>query len=233
MSSVTTTNGFIFSDYFAFATPKGTHKLRRIVQQYSGRALFATRLGAEDQVLAHLIFKATIPVRVFTYSGWAPDNVLLQSVDLFQRSIEVSTQQSRRAAAIFAQNHPEAAAQRATRPATASIEQLLAGHHVLISSQRKSELAQYKTNPVPMEWDETNQRAIFYPLFYWTNAEVEQYLTKHQLIHNPAFPVWNGHAATVQPTWWQRALAYVKNKLRSGAAAVQESSFNETQAAFV
>lgn len=187
-------------------------KLAAVASRYPGRALFATRFSPEDQLVAHLIFKNALPVRVFAYAESAPHDILMRSVDFFQGNIEVSTRQARLAAAAFAAKHPEAALAYEQRPATAPLLQLLSGHHVLISSLRKDQLPATATPPVPFEWDEANQRAIFYPLFDWTAKQVQTYLWGYDIPYLRASEVPVQKPIWANPSVWNRALQLIRPK---------------------
>jgi phosphoadenosine phosphosulfate reductase len=183
-------------------------QLALLVETYPGRALFATRFSPEDQVLAHLVFGNTMPVRVFTFSGAAQNDLLLRSVDFFGGNIELSFRQARQAAAEFDARHPELVAEYEKNPAIAPLSHVLGGHHLLISGLRKDQLAASRPNPSRLEWDEAKQRAIYHPLFDWTNSQVQAYLryygipfagieTEH--VPGPAGRVYSSHNTASQP----------------------------------
>ncbi len=186
-------------------------ELSSFASKYPGRALFATRFSPEDQVVAHLIFQNKLPLRVFTYSGGDQHDILVRSVDFFQRSIEVSFQQARLATAAFAARHPEVVAQYEQNPAIAPLAQILQGHHLLISSRRKNELS----SRTALEWDEKNQRAIFYPLFDWTEQQVQAYLAYYQIPQIAASPAPVPVAAPSVFSVWVNALQLRLNQRRT------------------
>lgn len=157
-------------------TQKTVIHLASLVETYPGRALFATRFSPEEQVLAHLVFGNALPVRVFTFTGAVHNDLLLRSVDFFGGNIELSFRQARQAAAEFDARHPELLAAYEKNPAIAPLDYVLGNHHLLISARRKNQLAAIRPNPSRLEWDETKQRAIYHPLFDWTEAQIQAYL---------------------------------------------------------
>jgi phosphoadenosine phosphosulfate reductase len=167
------------------AGQSATQQLQSVVANYPARTVFATRFSLEDQVLSHLIFKNDLSVRVFTLTGGDQHRILVESVEFFNANIEVSFRQARLGTAAFAQQHPAVAVDNAATPATAPLTQLLQGHHLLISSLRKDQLARQQQHPTQLEWDEANQRAIFYPLFDWTEQQVREYVAQFGLPHQP------------------------------------------------
>ena len=169
-----------------FSIIPAVQELASLAAKYPGRTLVATRFSPEDQILAHLIFRNALPIRVFTYSGADQYDILIRSVDFFKGNIEVSFRQARLAAAEFAECHPEVVQEYEKKPATAPLIQVLQGHHLLVSSQRKNQLLENQSNPVQFEWDESKQRAVFYPLFDWTEKQVQAYIQQHDIPHLPA-----------------------------------------------
>ncbi len=212
--------------------------LAAVAREYPGRVLFATRFSPEDQLVAHLIFHNALPVRVFAYAESAPHGILMRSVDFFQGNIEVSTQQARLAAVAFAARHPEATLAYEQHPATAPLLQVLSGHHLLISSRRRDQLAKTAAPPVPFEWDEANQRAIFYPLLDWTAKQVQAYLRVYDIPYLPASEVPVQKSIPTNPSIWNRALQLVRPK--AGSANLKKNEqiedffnvFRPKQAAF-
>jgi phosphoadenosine phosphosulfate reductase len=160
-----------------------SRSLASTIGKHKGRALFSTRFSLEDQVLAHLIFKSKLPIRVFTFSGADQYDILIRSVEFFKANIEISFQQARLAAASFAERHPEVVSEYEDSPSTAPLSHLLLGNHLLISSRRKDQLLAMDINPIQFEWDKNSKRAIFYPLFDWTAEQVQAYIEQAGIPH--------------------------------------------------
>lgn len=157
-----------------------------MIKKYPGRALFGTRFSAEDQVLSHLIFRNALPVRVFTTTDARRHEILIRSVDFFGGNIEVLFQQAILAAAEWEARHPERKFDIEQNPATAPLARVLKGHHILISSRRKDQLSPAEAAAGPLSWDENNQRAIYYPLFDWSEDRANNYIRQFEIPHLPA-----------------------------------------------
>lgn len=201
MSSNNATNATTPNRFSTTPVNATVQELAALTVKYPGRTLFATWFSSEDQIVAHLVFGNALPIRVFTRSGADQYDILIRSVDFFKGNIEVSFQQARLAAAEFAERHPEIVREYEKNPATAPLVQVLQGHHLLISSRRKDQLLEKQPNPVQFEWDEAKQRAVFYPLFDWTEKQVQAYIQQHDIPHLPAplLPA-SKRASATQPT---------------------------------
>lgn len=186
--------------------------IAEVAEKYQHRALFATQFSPEDQVLAHLIFHHKLPVRVFTYDGGYDFEILIRSVDAFKGNIEVSFQQARLAADDFAERHPETVIQYESNPASAPLTHILRGLHVSVSSQRWQQLLATQANVLPFEWDETNQRAVFYPLFDWTEKDIWAYIEYHNLPVDAKKPHFAPEAVGSRLSIWRNALQLIKTK---------------------
>ncbi|MBN8682558.1 MAG: hypothetical protein J0L99_07890 [Chitinophagales bacterium] len=144
-------------------------KLDVLTTHYPGRTVFATQFTAEDQVLSHLIFNSKLPVRVISHATAAQNEILLRSIDFFNAVIELSFAQVRQSVSAWIGREPEHATRvLAEKPSVAPISLVLQGHHLLISSNRNSAGS--------WEWDESRQRAVYYPLQGWTEQQVSGYL---------------------------------------------------------
>ncbi|MDX2281249.1 MAG: phosphoadenosine phosphosulfate reductase family protein [Saprospiraceae bacterium] len=173
------------------------HQLREITTEYPGRALFETVFSNEDQVVAHLIFNNHLPIRVFTKYRTTKHSILMRSVDTFRASIEISFQQAQVAAAEFAAKHPELNTQYDQKPEIAPIYHLLSGRHVLISSLRKDQIEPALRPSQALEWDILHQQAVFYPLFFWSEQQVQDYLRAYAIPTTQPLPAEPSiHAAT-------------------------------------
>jgi phosphoadenosine phosphosulfate reductase len=168
--------------------PAILEELSQLAIQYSGRTLFSTRFCFEDQVLAHLIITQKLPIRIFSYSAADQYDILVRSVDYFNHSIEVSFRQARDFSSEHLSAHPELRVTYNKYPEIAPIQYILQEHHLLISSRRRSQLILSQDNPVPLEWDESRKRSVFYPLFDWTDADIYRYLKTHQIPTQTAVP---------------------------------------------
>lgn len=185
MSAIHKTSNNPESRFFAQAGLDLAKELALLAGRHPGRSLFATRFSPEDQIVAHLIFKYDLPVRVFTFSGAEHHDILIRSVDSFRGTIEVSFHQARQAAAEFTAKYPEIQQEYEKNPGTAPLGYVLQGHHLLITGQRKQHLAASYTNPASLEWDEAGGRAVFHPLYYWTDEQVSDYIRQNNIPHYP------------------------------------------------
>lgn len=147
-------------------------KLDVLTTHYPGRTIFATRFTPEDQVLSHLIFNSKLPIRVVSHATASQNDILLRSIDFFNAVIELSFAQVRQSVSAWIGRESEVANRiLAEQPSVAPLSLVLEGHHLLISSDRNRESS--------WEWDESRQRAVYYPLQGWTEQQVQAYLAEY------------------------------------------------------
>lgn len=157
-------------------------RLATTVAEYPGRVLFATQFSPEDQVLAHMIFRNKLPIRVYTYSGTSQYEMLIRSVDFFKGNIEMASHQTQlttiETSTRYASHDPGNVQDDLL---SISLSRALQHQHLLISSARKEQLAKKQQDPGPFAWDKVRQNPIYYPLFGWSEKQVYAYLDRYSI----------------------------------------------------
>lgn len=154
-----------------------------LAEKYPGKVLFATTFTPEDQIIAHLIFKNNINIRVYVPGADAHYPILIKSVDFFQAGIEVLYKQSEQTARHQAKSYPELPD---TAPQNWPLTLVLRHPHLLVSGQRK---AQLPTNIPKIPWTGTAQQSVYHPLLDWDNEQVAAYLHHFQIPQRTTLPV--------------------------------------------
>lgn len=168
--------------------------LRWLTENYSGRIVFSTSFGIEDQVITDLILRNQIPISIFTldtgrlfpetYSTWSrtvekysasitaffPDHQLLEEFltakgpNSFYESVE-----NRKSCCYIRKVEP--------------LKRALLGMSIWITGLR-SEHSSDRKSLKNLEWDETNQVIKYHPLLNWTTEQVRQYINEHNVPYN-------------------------------------------------
>ena len=168
--------------------------LQTISDLFGGVSVFSTSFSEEDQVIAHLIFRGNLNIKVFTldtgrlfpetYSVWSrtleqyqkpihtfyPDAVALQQFitdkgpNSFYESVE---------------NRKSCCHIRKVEP----LQRALLGNKIWITGIRAEHSSNRHDMP-QLEWDDSNHIFKFHPLLHWTTEEVKQFIRTHQIPYN-------------------------------------------------
>ncbi|MFW5689596.1 MAG: phosphoadenylyl-sulfate reductase [Spirochaetota bacterium] len=227
---------------------EATHGLEAVAllaftaREYEGAITFASSLGAEDQVVTHMIASGHLAVPVFTLdtgrmfaesydlmertrqelgvaiTPYLPDAdrvremVSEHGVNLFYRSVEL-----RRACCHVRKVEP--------------LQRALAGCRAWITGLRR---AQSVTRAAlePVEWDEANGLIKISPLAHWSEEQVWSYIREHRVpyhrLHDRGFPSIGCEPCTraVEPgadprsgRWWWEQPEHRECGLHTGAPA--------------
>ena len=176
--------------------------LALLAKEFSGKIVFSTSFGLEDQTVAHIIFSKNLPVKIFTldtgrlfsetYSVWnstrekygktiesfSPNETAVQKLvsakgpNSFYESVD---------------NRLECCRIRKVEP----LQRALKGNEIWITGIRKEQSAN-RNNLSSIEWDEKNQIVKFHPLFDWNLDEVKNFIKKNNVpynsLHDKGFP---------------------------------------------
>ena len=197
--------------------------------QFGRRLVFATSLGAEDQVITHLLAQTSPDVRIFTLDTgrmfpetydliekteshynvkieiFVPDRQEVESmvedngINLFHKTVEL-----RKLCCHVRKVHP--------------LQRALQGMQGWICGLRK-EQSQTREDIAAIEWDTQNQLAKVNPLWNWTAAQVWQTIRECQIPYNPLHdsgylsigcscctrPVGPGEDIRSGRWWWENA----------------------------
>ncbi|MGK7394093.1 MAG: phosphoadenylyl-sulfate reductase [Candidatus Cyclobacteriaceae bacterium M3_2C_046] len=199
--------------------------LKFFITKYPGKIALATSLGAEDQVLTHMISQIDPQVKIFTLDT---GRLFPESYDLiektnnrYQMNIEVyfpnceKVQQlvNRKGINSFyysIENRRECCHIRKIEP----LKRAFQGLSVWICGLRKSQSVT-RSNQKLVEWDEQNELLKINPLINWSEAQVWEFIKIHQVpfhpLHEQGFPSIGCQPCTraVQPgedvragRWW-------------------------------
>jgi phosphoadenosine phosphosulfate reductase len=169
-------------------------RLKYLSDTYSGRIVFSTSFGWEDQVITHLIFANNIPIKVFTletgrlfpetYYVWNrtlevyaqpihayyPQTALLQDMvntkgpNSFYESVE---------------NRKQCCHIRKIEP----LKRALNGNEIWVTGIR-AEQSPNREDMHDLEWDDSNKLIKFHPIFDWTLEEVKEYIKVNNIVYN-------------------------------------------------
>ena len=172
-----------------------TGRLRRVAERFPGRVVFSTSLGQEDQVITDAIWRADLPIRVFT----------LDTGRLFEETyalIDATRARHGRPIEVFFPDTPEVEALtgarghhsfresvefrkecchiRKVRP----LQRALQGAEVWITGLRREQSANRQTMRV-IEWDAGYELLKCNPLIDWDTDAMLHYLSAHDVPQNP------------------------------------------------
>ena len=203
--------------------------LGHFLEEYKGKIVFASSMGAEDQVLTKMIADTDRNCRIFTLdtgrlfqetydliqhtneeyglnievyfpdSGDTQDMVASKGVNLFYKSIE-----NRKLCCDVRKNR--------------SLERALSGMEMWITGLRKDQTVTRFFNNL-VEWDDKHGLMKLNPLIQWTEKQVWSYITENEIpynvLHDKGFPSIGCRPCTraIQPGedtragrwWWENA----------------------------
>ncbi|MGP1500597.1 phosphoadenylyl-sulfate reductase [Bergeyella cardium] len=203
--------------------------LRYIAAKTTGKVVFSTSLGQEDQIITDAIFKNDIPIEVFTldtgrlfnehyellamnnakYKGkikvFFPDPedverfVNEKGINAFYHSVE---------------NRKECCFIRKVKP----LNRALKGAEVWVTGLRAEQSENRENLPI-IEWDEERTLYKFNPLIRWTYQEVLSYIAEHKIqdlpLHRKGYisvgcqpctrPIMEGENPRAGRWWWEES----------------------------
>lgn len=169
--------------------------LRFVSSKFPEGAVFSTSLGQEDQVITDMIFRASLPVKVFTldtgrlfnehYQLLAQNNsrYKVKTEVYFPDASDVETYVNEKGINAFYQsveNRKQCCFIRKVKP----LNRALARAGIWITGLRSEQSENRERMPV-MEWDEERQLYKYNPLLHWSYHEVLDYLKQHNVQELP------------------------------------------------
>ncbi|HXD79678.1 MAG TPA: phosphoadenylyl-sulfate reductase [Puia sp.] len=163
--------------------------------RFPGQVTFSTSFSLEDQVIAHHILSAGIPVSIFTldtgrlfaetYSVWSatngkyvtriqayyPDRALLE---------DWLTQNGPNAFYETVANRKACCHVRKVEP----LKRALKGQAVWVTGLRAEHSPERRDHGI-VEWDESNQVIKYNPLLHWNTPTVRAYIDRYDIPFNP------------------------------------------------
>ena len=197
-------------------------------KEFSGKIVFSTSFGLEDQVITHLIFSKNIPIKIFTldtgrlftetYSVWS------RTREIYKKNIEVYSPNTEAVQKMISakgpnsfyesvENRLECCHIRKVEP----LQRALKGNEVWITGIRKEQSAN-RENMNSVEEDEKNKIIKFHPLFDWNFEQVKKFIKENNIpynaLHDKGFPsigcqpctraVKEGEDARAGRWWWEQ-----------------------------
>jgi phosphoadenosine phosphosulfate reductase len=168
--------------------------LKYLTERFPGKVSFSSSFSMEDQVIAHVILSAQIPVSIFTldtgrlfaetYSVWTSTNEQYSTkIKAFypDRSLLEPFLNEKGPNAFYESvaNRKECCHIRKVEP----LRRALRGQAVWVTGLRGSHSADRKDMGL-LEWDENNQVIKYNPLLYWSTEETKEFIRKQNIPYN-------------------------------------------------
>jgi len=178
-----------------YMTSSPEHVLEVFAEEYNGLIAFATSLGAEDQVIAHMISGNEKKVRIFTIDT---GRLFQETYDLIQitnskfgpgiqvyfpSAAGVEEMVNQKGINLFfesIENRKHCCHIRKTEP----LKRALAGMKVWITGLRRDQSVTRSKREL-VEWDETNGLLKLNPLVDWSTEQVWTFIKQHKIPYNP------------------------------------------------
>lgn len=170
--------------------------------EFAGKIKFATSLGAEDQVITHMLAAGKIPIEIFTLDTGRMFYESYELIDkvqsryginikiVFPDAGEVEKMVNEKGINLFyhsIENRKQCCGIRKIKP----LRKALQGMSAWITGLRR-EQSPTRTDLQRVEWDAGNQLIKANPLLNWTENEVWEYIKKHKIpyntLHDKGFP---------------------------------------------
>jgi len=162
---------------------------------FPGHLTFATSLGAEDQVLTHMLATAALPIPLFTLDTGRlfPQiyDLIAETQARYNLTIRIMFPDTTHVEQMVAEHginlFRNSVDLRRTCCGIRKLEPLrraFQGHHAWITGLRRDQSIT-RTDTAAVEWDETNQLIKISPLYNWTNDQVWAYIHEHNVPYNP------------------------------------------------
>ena len=168
--------------------------LKILVGKFSGKMVFTTSFGYEDQVITDIIFKNDFPIEVVTLDTGRmfeeTYKVLARTTEKYQKNIKVYYPDWRDVESLLnkkgpisfyesVENRKECCHIRKTRPLTRA----LGGFSCWITGLRASQ-SDSRNSLNLFEWDPGFEIIKYNPLLKWSLEEVKAYINKNQVPYN-------------------------------------------------
>ena len=165
-----------------------------LAKKFSGKVVFSSSLGYEDQVISHFIFSNNLPIEVFTLDTGRLFNetysVLNSTLERYKTPIKVLHPKTESIEKLVSEKGPisfyESIENRKECCFIRKVEPLkraLKEKSIWITGIRADQSGNRHDMP-SLEWDETNQIIKFHPILNWTLEEVKAYIVKHNIPYN-------------------------------------------------
>ncbi|ATL47906.1 phosphoadenylyl-sulfate reductase [Chitinophaga caeni] len=174
--------------------PSIAETIARLTREFPGQVAFSSSFGQEDQVIADIIWKNNLPVRVFTLDTGRLFQETYDVMDLtrarykqpfevyFPRTEAVEQLVQEKGLNSFydsVENRKECCFIRKVEP----LNRALQGVKVWITGLR-AEQSDNRHDMKPIEWDEHRQLYKYNPLIDWSYERMLEYLDQHNVPFN-------------------------------------------------
>ncbi|MDO8998260.1 MAG: phosphoadenylyl-sulfate reductase [Bacteroidota bacterium] len=168
--------------------------LAMLAKEFSGKIVFSTSLGYEDQVITHFIFSNNLPIEIFTLDTGRLFNetysVLSSTLERYKKPITVMYPQTNQLEKLVSNKGPnsfyesldnrkECCYIRKVEP----LKRALKGNRIWITGIRADQSGNRQDMP-SLEWDEANQIIKFHPILNWNLTEVKKYINENNIPYN-------------------------------------------------
>lgn len=168
--------------------------LALLAKEFSGKVVFSTSLGYEDQAISHMIFSNQLPIEVFTLDTGRLFNetysVLNSTLDRYKTPIKVYYPQTESIEKLVSEKGPisfyESIENRKECCYIRKVEPLkraLKEKYIWITGIR-AEQSNNRSDMPNLEWDEVNEIYKFHPILNWKLDDVKQYIFKNNIPYN-------------------------------------------------
>jgi phosphoadenosine phosphosulfate reductase len=168
--------------------------LTLLAKEFSGKVVFSTSLGYEDQVITHFIFSNNLPIEIFTLDTGRLFNetysVLTSTLERYKKPIKVMYPKTNELEKLVTtkgpnsfyeslDNRKECCYIRKVEP----LKRALKGNEIWITGIRADQSGNRQDMPA-LEWDESNQIIKFHPILNWSLTDVKNYVKKNNIPYN-------------------------------------------------
>jgi len=188
------------SQAYEKATPEET--LKQVVQQFGNKIAFASSLGAEDQVITHMLANLNAGTKIFTLDTGRLFAETYQLIDKTNKAyginVDVYFPDYKHVEEMVAQkginlfydsieNRKQCCNIRKIEPLQRAFSELDAW---ICGLRREQSITRFGNKRI--EWDEANGLIKINPLIDWTEEQVWEYIKKHNIpyneLHDKGFP---------------------------------------------
>lgn len=168
--------------------------MQYLVQQYPGAVAFSTSFGQEDQVIADMIWRAKLPVRVFTLDTGRLFQETYDLMDLtrarYKQNFEVYFPETSAVEKLLLEKGPNSFYESVENRKeccyirkVVPLNRALQGVKVWITGLR-AEQSENRQALDALEWDESRQLYKYNPLIHWSYDEMMDYIRKNNVPYN-------------------------------------------------
>lgn len=168
--------------------------MRYLAEQFPGAVAFSTSFGQEDQVVADMIWRADLPIRVFTLDTGRLFQETYDLMDLtrarYKKPFEVYFPETPSVEKLLLEKGPNSFYESVENRKecchirkVVPLNRALQGVKVWITGLR-AEQSENRQGLEALEWDEARQLYKYNPLIHWTYDDMMEYIKVHKVPYN-------------------------------------------------